>query len=77
MRGDVIEMYLKHETICPLVALLRKVPGVYNQQYARAVTHITHLISHLPEDELEVICRIDEPDTEKVGEIPRVRVRGP
>lgn len=73
VKGDIIEIFLKYENICPLVALLKEVPEAYGQQYSRAVLHITHLVAHMPEDELEVICRIGEPETEKVAEIPRTR----
>ena len=71
VKGDTIEIFLKHEGICPLVRLLRETPEAYEQQYARAVGNITHLVSNLSEEELEAICRIEEPDTEKVAEIPR------
>jgi uncharacterized protein len=74
VRGDVIEIFLKYETICPMVRLLREVPEAYDQQYALAVKSITHLVSHLTDDELAAICRIEEPDTEKIAEIPRVRL---
>jgi hypothetical protein len=41
------------------------------------VKHITHLVAHLPEHELGVICRIEEPDTVKIADIPRVRPERP
>jgi len=69
--GDVIGIFLKYESICPLVRLLKEVPEAYNQQYACAVRSITRLVSNLAEDELAAICRIEEPETEKVAEIPR------
>lgn len=69
--ADTIEIFLKFESLCPIVRLLKEVPEAYEQQYNRAVTHITHLVSLLPQEELDVICRIDEPETEKVAEIPR------
>jgi len=69
--GDRINIYLKHERICPIVGLLKSVPEAYRTQYERAVRCITQIVAHLPPDELEVICRIDEPDTDKVAEVPR------
>ena len=36
-----------------------------------AVKSITHLVSNLTQDEIDAICRIDEPETEKVSEVPR------
>jgi len=70
--GDTIGIFLKYETICPLVRLLKEFPEAYDQQYVAAVRSITRLVSDLRENELAVICRIEEPDTEKVAEIPRV-----
>jgi len=71
VKGDTIEIFLKFESICPIVRLLKDVPEAYEQQYNAAVTHITHLVAHLPQDELDVICRIEEPETELVAKIPR------
>jgi hypothetical protein len=48
------------------------VPEAYRQQYALAVQSISHLVSDLTEEEIAAICRIEEPETEKVAEIPRV-----
>jgi uncharacterized protein len=73
IKGDTIEIFLKFESICPIVRLLKEVPAAYDQQYSLAVKSITHLVANLDDDELTGICRIDEPETEKVAEIPRVR----
>ncbi len=71
VKGDIVEIYIKNESVCPIVKLLQEIPEAYRQQYERAVQNITHLVQHLTDDELLVICRIDEPETEKVSEIPR------
>ena len=71
VKGDIVEIYIKNESVCPIVKLLREVPEAYRQQYERAVQNITHLVQHLTDDELLVICRIAEPETEKVSELPR------
>jgi Fe-S-cluster containining protein len=71
VKGDTIEIFLKHETICPVVRLLRDVPEAYGSQYALAEKSIARLVAHLTEEELAAVCRIEEPDTEKVAEIPR------
>jgi hypothetical protein len=71
MNGDKIAIYLKHEKICPIVGLLKEVPDAYRQQYELAVQSITHLVRNLQDDELAAICCIDEPETEKVAEVPR------
>jgi len=72
VKGDVIEIFLKYESICPLVRLFKEVPEAYNQQYSLAVQSITRLVSHLTNTEIEAICKIEEPETEKVAEIPRI-----
>ncbi|MFA5269241.1 MAG: YkgJ family cysteine cluster protein [Methanoregula sp.] len=71
VKGDIIEIFLKYETICPVVGLLREDPEAYGHQFALAKKSITHLVRNLTDEELEAICRIDEPETEKVAEIPR------
>jgi uncharacterized protein len=71
VKGDVIEIFLKYEAICPVVRLIREVPDAYEYQFALAKKSITHLVLNLTEGELAAICRIEEPDTEKVAEIPR------
>lgn len=72
VKGDVIEIFLKFETICPIVRLFREVPEAYDQQYALAVKSISHLVSNLKEEEIAAICRIEEPETELVAQIPRI-----
>ncbi len=72
VRGDRIDIFLKLRKICPLVGLLEDVPEAYDQQYATAVRIITRLVSNLTDEELAAICRIEEPDTEKIAEIPRI-----
>jgi Fe-S-cluster containining protein len=72
VKGDTIEIFLKFEEICPVVRLYKEIPGAYDQQYDLAVRSISHLVSHLTDEEIAAICRIEEPQTEKVAEIPRI-----
>ena len=67
IKGNLIGIYLRHESICPIVRLLKAVPGAYRQQYELAVQGITHLVQYLTDDEISVICRIDKPETKKSG----------
>lgn len=71
VNGGVIRIFLKYETICPVVRLLEDIPAAYEHQFALAKKSITHLVAHLTEEELDAICRIEEPETRKVAEIPR------
>jgi Fe-S-cluster containining protein len=74
VKGDTIAIFLKYERICPLVKILKEIPEAYQQQYDLAVKSITNLVGNLTSDEIDAICRIDEPDTEKVSEVPRKKV---
>jgi Fe-S-cluster containining protein len=71
VKGGLIEIFLKHEAICPVVRLYKEIPAAYDEQFALAQKSISHLVSNLTEEEITEICRIEEPDTEKVAEIPR------
>jgi hypothetical protein len=68
MKGDVLEIYLKKETICPLAGFLYRNNEAFDVQYDQAVERIVHLIKLLPKDELTEILKIEEPDTFKVSE---------
>ncbi len=70
LRDDRVQIFLKFESICPVVGLFKEVPSAYNLQYEQSVRNIAHLVSNLSREELVVISHIDEPDTEKVAEIP-------
>ena len=67
---DQIQIFLKFESLCPIVGLLKEVPSAYNQQYEQSIRNIAHLVSNLSREELVVISQIDGPETEKVAEIP-------
>lgn len=65
-----IEIFLKNESICPLVGHLLSDATMYTMQYRRAVDHIARLVAALPQNELEVISAIPEPETVLVATIP-------
>lgn len=69
--GDKIAIYLKKESVCPVVRLLKEDPGAYYRQFEVAVRNITHLVGNLSDRELAAICRIDEPETEFIAMVPR------
>ncbi|OPY38498.1 MAG: Flagellin N-methylase [Methanoregula sp. PtaU1.Bin051] len=71
LKGDMIEIYLKFESLCPIVRLLKEEPEAYARQYEVAVHNIARLVQNLTDDELATICRIEEPETELVALIPR------
>ncbi len=65
-----LEIFLKKESICPLVGHLKYYPEAYRQQYEHAVRNLASLVQALPERELSEILKVEEPETEKVAEIP-------
>ena len=71
VEGDTIRIFLKHASICPLIPLLKEQPAAYHRQYERAAENITRLVAGLPEEEIEAINRIGEPETDLVAVIPR------
>jgi Fe-S-cluster containining protein len=71
VKGDMIEIFLKNETICPVAGMLKEVPEAYKHQFDIAKKNITRLVASLTDEELDAICRIEEPYTGKVAEIPR------
>ncbi len=71
IKHDKIEIFLKYECLCPIVRVLKEVPEAFNEQFSHAIEQISNLVSSLSENELRIICMIDEPLTEKVADIPR------
>jgi Fe-S-cluster containining protein len=69
--GDMIRIFLKHASVCPVVTLLKEVPEAYGQQFDLALKNISNLVDHLTDEEIDAINRIDEPDTDLVVAIPR------
>jgi hypothetical protein len=73
--GQMLEIFLKWESVCPLVRFLKADRDMYAMQYRRAVDQLSHLVASLPSDELEIISRIPEPETDLVAVIPLAEVR--
>lgn len=72
-----IEVFLKKESVCPLIPHLKADREMYDMQYKRAIEHITDLVRALPDDELRIISAIPEPETDLVAIIPRMKVQVP
>ncbi|MCS7118828.1 MAG: YkgJ family cysteine cluster protein [Archaeoglobaceae archaeon] len=69
LKGDVLEIFLKKEDICPLVTYLKRDKRAYKEQFKRAVASIVQLILDLDKESLEEILKIEEVETVKVAEI--------
>jgi Fe-S-cluster containining protein len=69
VKGSILEIFLKRESICPMVALLKQNRDLYEELFDLAAEKIVNLVTALPPAELEEICKIDEPETDLVAEI--------
>lgn len=69
LRDGILELFLKKETICPLVRYLKNDSDLYREQLASATEELLRLVRELSPNMLREIVRIEEPETEKVAEI--------
>ncbi|NHW23701.1 MAG: YkgJ family cysteine cluster protein [Archaeoglobales archaeon] len=69
IKGGKLELYIKKETICPLVKFLKENEAVFREHLKIATEKIVELIKELDNGELEEILKIEEPETEKILEI--------
>ncbi len=69
MDGSRLQIFLKKESICPMVRFLKADPKAYDELLAISVKKIMDLVTALPSAELEEVLKIEEPETELVAEI--------
>jgi Fe-S-cluster containining protein len=69
IKGDKLELYIKKETICPLVKFLKENDLLFWEHLRIATEKLVELIRELDRAELEEILKIEEPETEKILEI--------
>lgn len=69
IRNGKLEIYLKRESICPLAGYLLRNSEAYDKMLEVAIPRILDLIDGLNAEELDVILKIEEPETFKVMEI--------
>lgn len=69
MKGSILQVFLKRESICPMVAFLKENREVYDGLFEAAVEKIVDLVNAIPTEELTEILKIDEPETDLVAEI--------
>lgn len=68
--GNRLCLFLKHESICPLVPYLKADEHIYVTQFQHAAQILANLVRSFPPQELDVINAIPEPETDLVAEIP-------
>lgn len=69
MKGSILQIFLKKESICPMVRLLKENKEIYDGLFEISVGKIVELVKALPGPELEEVLKIEEPETELVAEI--------
>ena len=69
IKGDMLQIFLKRENICPMVRFLRANRKAYDALFETSVEKIMDLIRSVPEEEMAQILQIDEPQTDLVAEI--------
>ncbi len=69
IRDGNLQIFLKRESICPMVRFLRASRQAYEALFKTSVEKIVHLVSEIPEAEMAEILKIDEPQTDLVAEI--------
>lgn len=69
IKEGVLQIFLKRESICPMVRFLRANRKAYDGLFETSVEMIMHLVSEIPEAEMAEILKIDEPETDLVAEI--------
>ncbi|HNZ06052.1 MAG TPA: YkgJ family cysteine cluster protein, partial [Methanothrix soehngenii] len=69
IEGDMLQIFLKRESICPMVRFLRANRKAYDALFETSVEKIMDLIRSVPEEEMAQILQIDEPQTDLVAEI--------
>ncbi|NYT02299.1 MAG: YkgJ family cysteine cluster protein [Methanosarcinales archaeon] len=70
VKGNMLEIFLRKGSICPMVPHLLGDGEAYQAQYDLAVRNLLAFMRDVPEDELREILTIEEPETIKVGEVP-------
>ena len=69
INGDMLQIFLKRESICPMVRFLRANRKAYDALFETSVEKIMDLVRAIPPEEMAEILRIEEPETDLVAEI--------
>jgi len=69
MTGSLLQIFLKKESICPMVRFLKANRKAYDELFDVSVKKILDLVKAVPALEMAEILKIEEPDTDLVAEI--------
>ena len=69
IKGEILQIFLKKDSICPMVRFLKENRKAYDQLFDVSVTKILDLVFAIPSSEMAEILKIEEPETDLVAEI--------
>jgi uncharacterized protein len=69
MKGSILQIFLKKESICPMVRFLKADRKAYDELFDVSVKKILDLVKAVPALEMAEILKIEEPETDLVAEI--------
>ena len=69
IKGKLLQIFLKRESICPMVRFLKANRKAYDGLFETSVEKIMHLVNSVPAAEMAEILKIEEPETDLVAEI--------
>ncbi len=69
IKDNVLQIFLKRESICPMVRFLKANRKAYDGLFETSVENIMHLVNSVPASEMAEILKIEEPETDLVAEI--------
>ena len=69
IKDKVLQIFLKRESICPMVRFLKANRKAYDGLFETSVENIMHLVNSIPASEMAEILKIEEPETDLVAEI--------
>ena len=69
MNGTLLQIFLKRESICPMVRFLKADRKAYDELFDISVKNILDLVKAVPTLEMAEILKIEEPETDLVAEI--------
>ncbi len=69
IKDNVLQIFLKRESICPMVRFLNANRKAYDGLFETSVENIMHLVNSIPAAEMAEILKIEEQETDLVAEI--------
>ena len=69
MKGSLLQIFLKKESICPMVRFLKADRKAYDELFDVSLEKILDLVKAVPALEMAEILKIEEPETDLVAEI--------